>query len=329
MIRLRTIAQAPAGANGGGSPQPAPGSGISFAREAAPPGPAGTVFIQANHRQLIGALVAAYSLRAASAHPDTFDVRIINQGDFDFFRQKEGQPYLRKGGTRLWRNDDLQSFTPTRFLAPELLGYEGRAVVIDPDIFALDDIHELLTCDMQGAAIMCQRRPGRSGWDSSVMLLDCARLTHWNCREQFEEMFAFKRDYLDWMALRLEPEESIALLDRAWNCLDELDGHTKLLHNTRRRTQPWKTGLPIEFTPGDKHSPLVAPAVRLARRYLSHWRVIGNYRRHPDPEQERLFFRLLRGSLDAGVVTRDFLHEEMARQHLRGDALEILDRLES
>ena len=28
-----------------------------------------------------------------------------------------------------WRNDDLQSFTPLRFMPPQLMGYRGRAVV--------------------------------------------------------------------------------------------------------------------------------------------------------------------------------------------------------
>ena len=45
-------------------------------------------------------------------------------------------------------------------MPPELTGYRGRAVVMDPDIFAAGDIHELLTMDMQGKAIMCRTRGG-------------------------------------------------------------------------------------------------------------------------------------------------------------------------
>ncbi len=55
--------------------------------------------------------------------------------------------YLRDGGKREWVRDDLQSFTPTRFLPPQLMGYQGRAVVIDPDVFARGDIWELLSRD--------------------------------------------------------------------------------------------------------------------------------------------------------------------------------------
>ena len=49
------------------------------------------------------------------------------------------------GVKRNWRNDDLQSFTPLRFMPPELMGYQGRAVVVDPDVFAVGDVFELLT----------------------------------------------------------------------------------------------------------------------------------------------------------------------------------------
>ena len=42
-------------------------------------------------------------------------------------------------------------------MPPELMGYQGRAVVIDPDIFAIGDIWELLTRDMQGKQTVVAR----------------------------------------------------------------------------------------------------------------------------------------------------------------------------
>ena len=50
----------------------------------------------------------------------------------------------------MWRYDDLQSFTPLRFIPPELMGYQNRAVIIDTDIFAVGDVWELLSRDMAG-----------------------------------------------------------------------------------------------------------------------------------------------------------------------------------
>ena len=83
------------------------------------------------------------------------------------------------------------------------------------------------------------------------MLLDCAKLTHWRTAEQFDEMFESKRDYMDWICLKLEPRETIGLLEPEWNDFDHLAENTKLLHNTKRWNQPWKTGLPVDFTPAE------------------------------------------------------------------------------
>jgi hypothetical protein len=148
------------------------------------------VFIQSNKRQLVGALVSEYSMRRNSAHNDKFDVRIIHQEEQDFFQQYEGQPYLRGGIERRWLNNDLQSFTPLRFMPPELMGYSGRAVVIDPDVFAVGDIYDLLDRDMDGKAVMCRTRSGPKEYATSVMLLDCAKLEDWQVEKQFAQLFS-------------------------------------------------------------------------------------------------------------------------------------------
>jgi hypothetical protein len=53
---------------------------------------------------------------------------------------------------------------------------------------------------------------------------------------------------------------------------------------------------------------------------------LGHYRRHWDPKQERFFFGLLRECLEKGVVSEQMLREEMARNHVRHDALELVER---
>jgi hypothetical protein len=290
------------------------------------------VFIQTNHRQMLGAIVSEYSLRRNSQHSDDFDVRLMETKDQDFMRAREGQLYLRDGDKRPWVNDDLQSFTPLRFMPPQLMGYQGRAVVIDPDVFAVGDIWDLLTRDMQGHSLMCRPKSGSKGkrgcLASSVMLLDCARLKHWRIEEQFSEMFEFKRDYMDWVCLKLEDRDTIGLFEDYWNDFDHLDEQTRLLHNTKRKTQPWKTGLPVDFRPADTFR-LFPPRhwLRRARRALfGDYRFAGTYKTHPDPTQERFFFGLLRECLDAGIITESMLRDEMRHNHVRHDAMEILSR---
>ncbi len=136
------------------------------------------------------------------------------------------------------------------------------------------------------------------------------------------------RDYADWISLRLESPDSIGPFENEWNDFDRLTPHTRLLHNTRRWTQPWKTGLPVDFVPGDKFTavPGVAWLMRKRREWFGEYALLGRYVRHPDPAQERFFFALLRECLERGSVTEVLLREEMRRNHVRHDAIERLER---
>lgn len=288
------------------------------------------IFIQANHRQWLGAVVAEYALRRNSSHNHRFAVSTLQAQDFPCLQEREGRQFLRDGEWRAWRNDDLQSFTPLRFAPPELMGYQGRALVIDPDVFAQGDVWELLSRDMDGKAILCRAKGGRKGkqgaYASSVMLLDCARLRHWELARDFGALFSGARDYMDWISLRLEDPATIGPLEPEWNDFDRLTPDTRLLHNTKRWTQPWKTGVPVDFRPADSFR-LFPPRhwLRRARRTLfGDYRFAGRYRRHPDPAQERFFFRLLGECVARGIVDEARLQEEIRRQHLRPDALELL-----
>ena len=85
------------------------------------------VFVHTNERQWLGALVAEYSFKRHSAHPDRFDVRFIHTRDHDFLRAKEGQSFLRGGTDRVWHMSDPQSFTPLRFMPPEYFSTRSSA----------------------------------------------------------------------------------------------------------------------------------------------------------------------------------------------------------
>ena len=292
-----------------------------------------TVFIHTNHKQKIGALVAAYALQRNSTHAEQFEVKILDTADYPFLKQQEGKTYLRDGVERVWLYDDLQSFTPLRFMPPEYMRYEGRAVVIDPDIFAIADIWELLTRDMQGKAILCRARSGPKGFidrclASSVMLLDCSKLQHWRCEQQFNELFEGKRDYTKWVCLKMEDPDSIDFFENEWNDFDKLTPNTKLLHNTRRLTQPWKTGLPTDWRPAERFRlfPPLGWLMRARRHLFGEFGLLGHYRAHPDRKQEQLFFGLLKECLEQGIITTQQLEQEIARSHVRKDAYQVLEQ---
>src|SRR3989344_6438420 len=112
------------------------------------------VFICTNNKQILGARLAAFAIqRHLSGAP--IEVQILNVDELSLFAQFVGKRYQRGDEWITYTADDLQSFTLTRFMSPELMGYEGRALVIDPDIFAIAYISPLFDIDMQGKAIAC------------------------------------------------------------------------------------------------------------------------------------------------------------------------------
>jgi hypothetical protein len=280
------------------------------------------VFIHTNDKQMLGALVSAHSYRRNSRDPGAFDVRVLRAEDFPELQEK-GRTFLRDGHERAWDPDDLQSFTPLRYAIPDEMGHQGVALVTDPDVFAVGDVAELFTRDLKGKAIWCRPRPGydkiTDPLATSVMLLDCSKLPHWKIKDDIAALWDHRLDYLDWINLKREDLDTIGLLEPEWNDFDHLTPATKLLHNTKRRTQPWKTGLPVDFTLRERRGlmSLIMPIVRT---------VAPNYMRHPDRKQESYFYALLAEALDTGSVSREQVEREVRLGHVRSDSFELMDR---
>ena len=287
---------------------------------------------------MAGAKVAQYAIRKNSMHNDKFNVKILKFEDHIHLTKREGQTYLRKKKIVTWRNRDLQSFSPLRFLPPLLMGFQSRAIVIDPDIFCLVDIYELITRDMKGKAICARHVQGGIGrpnyFNSSVMLMDCAKLKHWKWNEKIDQMFRHEWDYGQWIFLRSEDQSTIGTLEPEWNDCDTLTSSTKMLHTTERSTQPWKTGLPIDYnlnyqSNSDRKWGLIPQ--RWIDAAKNGFRTVPQerYKQHPDPKQEELFFTLVGECLDAGIFTETELRSEMKKKHIRHDSLEMVQQVRS
>lgn len=270
-----------------------------------------SIFIQSNSKQYFGALIAKYAIERFSGND--LPVHIIKVEELPEFQEFVGITYKKQGHAHRYSFEDLQSFTLTRFKPPELLNYSGQALVIDPDIFALKDIRPVFSLLRNNIGVACCRKKGVP--DTSVMLLNCSLLHHWSTVRILDALRT-GTDYTHFSTLAFETAE-IGVLDRVWNSLDKIHPETMMLHTTNRLTQPWKTGLRIDFT----RTPLPKLLGIMPREWIH--RILGRYpytyQPHPDPEVERAFFAIVNEAIDAGAIPLESIDSEILKGNIRKD----------
>lgn len=288
------------------------------------------VFIQSNKKQYIGAKLAKYSILKNSPSFKDEDIQIMLVEEYPYMMKREGEKYLRKGSLVKWDNNDLQSFTLTRFLPPSLMNFEGQALVIDPDVFSVNqsDVSEVFKFAESGdKAVYCTFDKTKNGvsYRTSVMLLNCEKLKHWKWNDQLDQLFRQEIDYRDWMSLKLERPETIGELPELWNHYDNLTPNTKLIHYTNRMTQPWKTNLPIDFQfdPNQSRIPFLTTRHTLAiKQLINPSKYPKTYQKNPHPDQERAFFEILKSALDDGFLDMSDVRNEIDMGNVRKDIIE-------
>lgn len=132
-------------------------------------------------------------------------------------------------GRRAWKT----GFTNYRYGVPAMAGGVGRAIYNDVDQVYLADPALLFDLPMGGAGAL-----GVSGYETSVLLLDCARMA-----EAWPDAAARapRPAHPIYRALR-DAAGLWGPLPAAWNHMDEeyRPGETGVLHFTTLHTQPWR-----------------------------------------------------------------------------------------
>ncbi|NJN45939.1 MAG: glycosyl transferase [Candidatus Competibacteraceae bacterium] len=134
------------------------------------------------------------------------------------------------------------NFSYGRFAIPKLMGYQGRAVYMDSDMLVFKDIAELWNTPFDGAKILVEKMSEASqgkGRLTAVMLMDCEALDWYP--EQIIARLGNDYDYEQLMSIHplLADGDLQDRLPLGWNSLDEVNEHTRLLHFTKIKTQPW------------------------------------------------------------------------------------------
>lgn len=158
--------------------------------------------------------------------------------------------YLKLNELHLSRvNDPLASteFTYSRFLVPHLCGFRGTALFLDNDMLCFGDVKEIADQHMPPYALRVvkhdyqpanavkmygcpQTSYPRKNW-SSMMLMNCAKLTLWNKQAVEAQSCAYLHRFQE------IPDELIGDLPSTWNVLDTMNEQTKLIHYTNGG--PW------------------------------------------------------------------------------------------
>lgn len=181
-------------------------------------------------------------------------------------------------------------FSFYRYHIPALCNYQGRAIYLDADIVVQSDLQEFIDLDMQGKGALARPviNPPKHFF-TSVMLLDCPKLTHWKVHDWVTLINAGIVNYGEIMSAGPQGlnHKDFGPLEPYWNHLDEWDNTTKIIHYTDVPRQPWKKpGHPFAF----------------------------------------VFLRELKSALEDGVVTRDEVKREIDKKFIYPTILDDVDR---
>lgn len=141
-------------------------------------------------------------------------------------------------------------FSIYRYAIPELCNFQGKAIYLDADIVVASDLLDLWNLSGKPALARSMRQgEAEAGRYTSVMLLDCEKLTHWKLGEWIEKIN--QENSLYGKTMQALPgglgTEDFGDLPEYFNHLDYFDETTKLIHYTHVPSQPWKA-------PGHPHA---------------------------------------------------------------------------
>ena len=140
-----------------------------------------------------------------------------------------------------------------RFAPPELCGFEGRAIYLEPDQVVLGDIAELWRTPLDGrsfGAVPTQAVRGDlhpthlDGYLSSVLLFDCGRCRDITVVGVTDDLRSGAYDYQD--AISMSPPfidriaADVGPLPSEWNELERCFEDTRLVHYTHGDRHPWR-----------------------------------------------------------------------------------------
>lgn len=194
------------------------------------------IFIGSDPSQIVAQRVLEYSIRKNATIP----VDIIPMFDIDCPVPTTPQ----KQGTK---------FSYYRWMIPELCGYRGRALYLDPDMLVFADVKELAEFDFGGKAVLAAAPEPPDDWKApgshyfsvrnvGLLLLDCGQLD-WKIGDVVDRLDRgeFTYEQLFGAVCIVDPDRIADTIPPTWNDLERYSPDTRLTHFTIVPKQPWKT----------------------------------------------------------------------------------------
>ncbi len=208
------------------------------------------VFIGAGEASRIEKKTLVYTLKKNSK--SDLDIYAFN-GTHNSIEREGHEPVLCPMSLPV-KYSNTTEFSHYRFYIPQICGFKGKAIWIDSDTLALDDIKNLWDLNLNGSAFMALKNSydyiPKPNWGLSVMLIDCekARFDMELYHKEITQGLYTVSDLHQMLPkfLSHHPFE-ISELPPEWNHFDKVETNTRLVHFTNLLTQPWKfSGHPFE-----------------------------------------------------------------------------------
>lgn len=280
------------------------------------------IFIHSNHSQLFGAKVSKYLFSKYGIN----QVEILMVENDPFLTKLDKKKYLRAGKREKYFINDLQSFTLTRFSAEMHNDAKDGYLMMDPDIFAIKSPEKFILESNQIKDFDLLARPLPSskhkeyllkGFASSVFYRRASSRYLWDYEKLIDDIFNNRLDYNQLITLSCFNDLKIAELPEKMNSYDRLNHETILLHNTGRVTQPWKSGLEIDY---------------INHKIPKHKRIINSffgkkqyYLNHPDKSQTDFFISSTRDAINARYIDEQYIFECIKNKYIRPDIMQLIE----
>ena len=289
-------------------------------------------FIHTNKKQELPAKISQYNSYKNFNSPKP---KILVIEDFVDIEKFHNKTYLRNGIKTLWNKDDLQSFTFLRFIVPELSNYEGISIVTDPDVFLLkpfvQTIDKYKDNDLTVRRVINQMNPMKNYLESSIMIFKNEKFKFTNLDKILGLLFSHQLDYKDLIHLEYYKRNDIKIFEahQEFNSFDKFNDKTEFLHTTNRVTQPWKTGLKIDFK---KYKFDYGETSKWKVRLEDYKEKIKNtffpkkYIPHPDKKIIDFFDSLFKSALKANHISRKEIIDNVSNNYISKKYLKYIGK---